>query len=35
MNDGHSAADVERRLYELMALMKAADDRLSKGIGNG
>ncbi|WP_196771272.1 thiamine pyrophosphate-dependent dehydrogenase E1 component subunit alpha [Mycobacterium intracellulare] len=26
---------VERRLYELMALMKAADDRLSKGIGTG
>ena len=35
MNDSHSAADVERRLYELMALMKAADDRLSKGIGTG
>ncbi|OBI37934.1 thiamine pyrophosphate-dependent dehydrogenase E1 component subunit alpha [Mycobacterium sp. E2238] len=27
--------DVERRLYELMVLMKAADDRLSKGIGTG
>lgn len=26
---------VQRRLYELMALMKAADDRLSKGIGTG
>ncbi|ASL09793.1 thiamine pyrophosphate-dependent dehydrogenase E1 component subunit alpha [Mycobacterium intracellulare] len=26
---------VERRLYELMVLMKAADDRLSKGIGTG
>lgn len=25
----------ERRLYELMALMKTADDRLSKGIGTG
>lgn len=25
----------ERRLYELMVLMKAADDRLSKGIGTG
>ncbi|SPM36765.1 TPP-dependent pyruvate or acetoin dehydrogenase subunit alpha [Mycobacterium rhizamassiliense] len=27
--------DVQRRLYELMVLMKAADDRLSKGIGTG
>ncbi|OBG36058.1 thiamine pyrophosphate-dependent dehydrogenase E1 component subunit alpha [Mycobacterium sp. E3198] len=27
--------DIERRLYELMILMKAADDRLSKGIGTG
>ncbi len=35
MSDGHSATDVERRLYELMVLMKAADDRLSKGIGTG
>ncbi|OBH93617.1 thiamine pyrophosphate-dependent dehydrogenase E1 component subunit alpha [Mycobacterium scrofulaceum] len=26
---------LERRLYELMVLMKAADDRLSKGIGTG
>jgi acetoin:2,6-dichlorophenolindophenol oxidoreductase subunit alpha len=26
---------VQRRLYELMVLMKAADDRLSKGIGTG
>lgn len=25
----------QRRLYELMVLMKAADDRLSKGIGTG
>jgi pyruvate dehydrogenase E1 component alpha subunit len=25
----------QRRLYELMALMKAADDRLAKGIGTG
>ncbi|OBG61536.1 pyruvate dehydrogenase [Mycobacterium sp. E3298] len=33
MSDG--AAGVERRLYELMVLMKAADDRLSKGIGTG
>lgn len=31
MSDGH----VERRLYGLMVLMKAADDRLSKGIGTG
>jgi TPP-dependent pyruvate/acetoin dehydrogenase alpha subunit len=28
-------ADVQRRLYALMVLMKAADDRLSKGIGTG
>jgi pyruvate dehydrogenase E1 component alpha subunit len=35
VSDGHSATDVERRLYELMVLMKAADDRLSKGIGTG
>jgi TPP-dependent pyruvate/acetoin dehydrogenase alpha subunit len=27
--------EVQRRLYELMVLMKAADDRLSKGIGSG
>lgn len=27
--------DVQRRLYELMVLMKAADDRLSRGIGTG
>ncbi|OBG61114.1 thiamine pyrophosphate-dependent dehydrogenase E1 component subunit alpha [Mycobacterium sp. E735] len=33
MSDG--AAGVERRLYELMVLMKVADDRLSKGIGTG
>jgi pyruvate dehydrogenase E1 component alpha subunit len=26
---------VQRRLYERMALMKAADDRLAKGIGSG
>jgi len=26
---------VQRRLYELMALMKAADDRLSRGIASG
>jgi TPP-dependent pyruvate/acetoin dehydrogenase alpha subunit len=36
---GHSgpepAAEVRRRMYELMALMKAADDRLGKGIGSG
>lgn len=28
-------ADVKRRVYALMVLMKAADDRLSKGIGTG
>ena len=28
-------ADVQRRMYALMVLMKAADDRLSKGIGTG
>jgi acetoin:2,6-dichlorophenolindophenol oxidoreductase subunit alpha len=28
-------ADVQRRTYELMVLMKAADDRLSKGITTG
>lgn len=33
MSDG--TPGVERRLYELMVLMKAADDRLSKGIGTG
>lgn len=33
MSDGNPG--VQRRLYELMALMKAADDRLSKGIGTG
>jgi pyruvate dehydrogenase E1 component alpha subunit len=27
--------EIQRRLYELMVLMKAADDRLSKGIGTG
>ena len=27
--------DVQRRIYALMVLMKAADDRLSKGIGTG
>ncbi|WAC94122.1 thiamine pyrophosphate-dependent dehydrogenase E1 component subunit alpha [Mycobacterium sp. Aquia_213] len=27
--------EVQKRLYELMVLMKAADDRLSKGIGTG
>jgi len=27
--------EVQRRLYELMVLMKTADDRLSKGIGSG
>ena len=34
MNDGHSP-DVQRDIYALMMLMKAADDRLSKGIGTG
>jgi TPP-dependent pyruvate/acetoin dehydrogenase alpha subunit len=29
------SADAQRRLYELMVLMKAADDRLSKGIASG
>src|SRR4051812_32704652 len=27
--------DVQRRLYELMTLMKAADERLVKGISTG
>lgn len=36
MNDRDPGpAPVARRLYELMALMKAADDRLSKGIATG
>src|SRR5580693_6810368 len=30
-----NSAEVKRRLYALMVLMKAADDRLSKGIGTG
>lgn len=30
-----SGTGAERRLYELMVLMQAADDRLSKGIGTG
>jgi pyruvate dehydrogenase E1 component alpha subunit len=34
MTEDHSP-EVQRRLYELMVLMKAADDRLSKGIGTG
>jgi acetoin:2,6-dichlorophenolindophenol oxidoreductase subunit alpha len=34
VNDGH-APDVQRDIYALMVLMKAADDRLSKGIGTG
>jgi acetoin:2,6-dichlorophenolindophenol oxidoreductase subunit alpha len=29
------SAQVQRRVYALMELMKAADDRLSKGIGTG
>ena len=28
-------AEIQRRIYALMVLMKAADDRLSKGIGTG
>jgi acetoin:2,6-dichlorophenolindophenol oxidoreductase subunit alpha len=35
VSDGDTTTGVERRLYELMVLMKAADDRLSKGIGTG
>ncbi len=35
MSDDQSAPEVQRRLYALMVLMKAADDRLSKGIGTG
>lgn len=34
MSDTHSP-EIQRRLYALMVLMKAADDRLSKGIGTG
>src|SRR5262249_7547570 len=34
VSEGHSA-ETQRRLYELMVLMKTADDRLSKGIGTG
>jgi TPP-dependent pyruvate/acetoin dehydrogenase alpha subunit len=34
MSDDHST-ETKRRLYALMVLMKAADDRLSKGIGTG
>jgi TPP-dependent pyruvate/acetoin dehydrogenase alpha subunit len=30
-----SPADVQKRIYASMTLMKAADDRLSKGIGTG
>jgi acetoin:2,6-dichlorophenolindophenol oxidoreductase subunit alpha len=33
--DGARPGDQRRRLYELMTLMKAADDRLSKGIASG
>ena len=37
MNEDRSAETraTQRRLYELMVLMKAADDRLSKGISTG
>ena len=31
----HVLLEVQRRMYALMVLMKAADDRLSKGIGTG
>jgi TPP-dependent pyruvate/acetoin dehydrogenase alpha subunit len=34
VNDDHSPY-VQREIYALMVLMKAADDRLSKGIGTG
>src|SRR5262245_50483885 len=30
-----TSPELSRRLYELMVLMKAADDRLSKGISTG
>jgi TPP-dependent pyruvate/acetoin dehydrogenase alpha subunit len=33
--EGATSADVQRRIYALMVLMKVADDRLSKGIGTG
>ena len=33
--DAPAAAEIQRRIYALMVLMKAADDRLSKGIGTG
>ncbi|MCV7194990.1 thiamine pyrophosphate-dependent dehydrogenase E1 component subunit alpha [Mycobacterium angelicum] len=35
MSDGNATPEVQRRLYASMVLMKAADDRLSKGIGTG
>jgi TPP-dependent pyruvate/acetoin dehydrogenase alpha subunit len=37
VNEDHSAETraTQRRLYELMVLMKAADDRLSRGISTG
>jgi acetoin:2,6-dichlorophenolindophenol oxidoreductase subunit alpha len=34
-SDANFPAEVQRRIYALMVLMKAADDRLSKGIGTG
>lgn len=34
LSDKHSQ-EIARRLYALMVLMKAADDRLSRGIGTG
>jgi TPP-dependent pyruvate/acetoin dehydrogenase alpha subunit len=33
--DAEVLPDIQRRIYALMVLMKAADDRLSKGIGTG
>jgi pyruvate dehydrogenase E1 component alpha subunit len=35
VKDTTPPVEVQRRLYELMVLMKTADDRLSKGIGSG
>src|SRR5579863_8162828 len=35
MSQGEPTPAVQRRLYELMVLMKSADDRLSKGISSG
>jgi TPP-dependent pyruvate/acetoin dehydrogenase alpha subunit len=35
MSQGEPTPAVQRRIYELMVLMKSADDRLSKGISSG